>query len=80
MSDCLHCDIHELVEPHLQAEEANLSEIAAKVTEVLADLILLAPPADRGPLMADILANLGEFVLQKSEETVESGQTSPRRH
>ena len=79
MSDCIHCEIHDLLETHLQAEEANLSEIAAKVTEVLADLILLAPPADRGPLMADILANLGEFVLQKGEEATETSQ-SPRRH
>ena len=44
MSDCLHCDIHDLMESHLQNEETNLAEIAAKVTEVLADLILLAPP------------------------------------
>ena len=40
MSDCLHCDIHELLESNLQSEEANLADIAAKVTEVLADLIL----------------------------------------
>ena len=44
MSDCLHCDIHELLDSHLQNKEANLTEIAAKVTEVLADLILTAPP------------------------------------
>lgn len=79
MSDCLHCDIHDLLESRMQSEEADLTEIAAKVTEVLADLILLAPAEDRGTLMADILANLGEFVLQKGEEAA-SGQTSPRRH
>jgi hypothetical protein len=39
MSDCLHCDIHEMLEVHLQAEQADLAQIAAKVTEVLADLI-----------------------------------------
>ena len=44
MSDCLHCDIHELLESQLQNREANLAEIAGKVTEVLADLILMAPP------------------------------------
>jgi hypothetical protein len=78
MSDCLHCDIHDLLDEHLQGGEANLNEIAAKVTEVLADLILLAPPADRGTLMADVLANLGEFVLQKGDDTAaEPGQ---RRH
>jgi phenylpyruvate tautomerase PptA (4-oxalocrotonate tautomerase family) len=37
MSDCVHCDIHELLENRLQNQEANLAEIAAKVTEVLAD-------------------------------------------
>jgi hypothetical protein len=44
MSDCLHCDIHEMLEVHPQAEHADLAETAAKVTEVLADLILMAPP------------------------------------
>ena len=39
MSDCLHCDIHELLGSRLQDKETNLEEIAAKVTEVLADLI-----------------------------------------
>jgi len=78
MSDCLHCDIHDLLDTRLQGAEADLTEIAAKVTEVLADLILLAEPADRAMLMADVLANLGEFVLQKSDES--RGQPGPRRH
>jgi hypothetical protein len=78
MSDCLHCDIHDLMESHLQNEETNLAEIAAKVTEVLADLILLAPPDDRGTLIADVLVNLGEFVLQKAENG--TGEPNPRRH
>lgn len=77
MSDCLHCDIHDLLESRMQ-DEVNLAEIAAKVTEVLADLILLAPAEERGTLMADILANLGEFVLQKGEDT--NPQSDPRRH
>ena len=34
MSDCLHCDIHDLLESHLQSQETNLAEIAAKVPEV----------------------------------------------
>jgi hypothetical protein len=76
MSDCLHCDIHELLDSELQGKEANLVEIAAKVTEVLADLILLAPPEDQSKLMADILANLGSFVLEKKEA---ADPTNPRR-
>lgn len=77
MSDCLHCDIHDLLESHLQSDQADLTEVAAKVTEVLADLILLAAPEDRAMLMADVIANLGEFVLKKGEDATEQ---SLRRH
>ena len=76
MSECLHCDIHELLDSELQGKEANLVEIAAKVTEVLADLILMAPIDDQSKLMADILANLGSFVLEKKED---ADPTNPRR-
>jgi hypothetical protein len=76
MSDCLHCEIHEMLESHLQSEQANLAEIAARVTEVLADLILLAPPTEQLMLMADVMANLGGMVLEKSQE---SDPTNPRR-
>jgi hypothetical protein len=76
MSDCLHCEIHEMLESHLQSEQANLAEIAARVTEVLADLILMAPPGEQTVLMADVLANLGGMVLEKSQE---SDPTNPRR-
>jgi hypothetical protein len=79
MAECIHCEIHDLLESHLEAEDANLAEIASKVTEVLADLILMVPPADRGTLLADILANLGQFVLEKNEETADSAQSGPRR-
>jgi hypothetical protein len=76
MSECLHCEIHDMLESHLQSEQANLAEIAAGVTEVLADLILLAAPGERHTLMADVLANLGGMVLEKSQE---SDPTNPRR-
>jgi len=76
MTDCLHCDIHELLDSQLQDKEANLAEVAAKVTEVLADLILIAPPDEQSVLLADILANLGSFLLQKKEE---ADPTNPRR-
>jgi hypothetical protein len=78
MSECIHCDIHDLLENHLEADDANIAEIASKVTEVLADLILMVPRADRSTLMADIIANLGQFVLEKNDEAMEEAQT-PRR-
>ena len=80
MSDCLHCDIHDLLESHLQNDEADLAEIAAKVTEVLADLILMVPVDDQSKLMADILANPGQFVLQKREGEDTTDEPKLRRH
>jgi hypothetical protein len=76
MSDCLHCDIHEMLEVHLQAEQADLAEIAVRVTEVLADLILMASPDEQCMMMADVIANLGGMVVEKSQE---ADPTSPRR-
>jgi hypothetical protein len=80
MSECIHCEIHDLLDSRLQGEEANLAEIASKVTEVLADLILMAPPDERGMLIADVLANLGQFLLDKDGEVAGStGSSGPRR-
>jgi hypothetical protein len=76
MSECLHCEIHDMLESHLQGEQVNLPEIVAKVTEVLADLILMASPSDQTALMADVLANLGGMVLEKIQE---SDPENPRR-
>jgi hypothetical protein len=69
MSGCLHCEIHEMLESRLQSEQADLAQIAARVTEVLADLILMAPPAEQTLLIADVVANLGGMVLEKSRES-----------
>jgi hypothetical protein len=79
MSECIHCEIHDLLENHLQGEEVNLTEIASKVTEVLADLIVMAPPDKRGMLIADVLANLVQFILDKDGEAVNTGSPNPRR-
>lgn len=76
MFECLHCEINELLESRLQGPEFNLAEVAAKVTEVLADLILMVPPDEQSTLMADILANLGSFVLEKKED---ADPANPRR-
>ena len=75
MSGCIHCDIHELLESRLQNEEVNLAD-TAKITKVLADLILMAPANEQSTLMADMLASLGGFLLEK-KESAES--TNPRR-
>jgi hypothetical protein len=76
MSECLHCDIHELLESQLEGKEANLAEITAKVTEVLVDLILMAPPDEQSMLIGDVLTHFGTFLLEKKEV---ADPTSPRR-
>ena len=73
MSDCLHCDVNDLVEKQLERDDADLADLAARLTESLADLILLAPPADQAKLMADVLANLGRPIWRKPE------RSNPRR-
>ena len=74
MSDCLHCDINELVEEQVKDENTNLAELAAKVAESLVDLILLAPARDQSKLMADVLANFGQIFIEKSE--MDAGEAS----
>jgi len=82
VSDCIHCDIHDLLEPELVREGADLGAISAKVTEVLADLVIMADPQDRAALLADVIANLGHIVLEKTDQPEGAGGsgTKPRRH
>jgi hypothetical protein len=80
MSDCLHCDIHELLESHPQGKEADLAEVAANVTPVLADVILMAPPDEQAMLMADVLANLGGMLLEKTQEDADPANPGRSRH
>ena len=77
MSDCLHCEINDLVEKRLEREDADLADLAARLTESLVDLILLAPPADQAKLMADVLTNFGQAFLEKSG-AIEGDDSSPR--
>jgi hypothetical protein len=67
VSDCLHCDINELVRTHLeQSEMIDLPELAGKMAESLVDLILLAPEAQQGQMLAEAISQLGNTFLEKS--------------
>jgi hypothetical protein len=74
MSDCIHCDINDLVDKQLEQEDADLAEIAARVAESLVDLIVLAPAGDQAKLMADVLATIGQVYLEKTGAT----ESTPR--
>ena len=77
MSDCLHCDINELVDKRLESENADLTDLAARIAESLVDLILLAPPGDQTKVMADVISNFGQLYLEKSG-AIEPGESSSR--
>ena len=70
MSDCLHCDINELVRKHIESgTDADVSKIAAMMVESLAELILsVEPEAEQARVMADALAHFGQVFLDKGEE------------
>jgi len=66
MSDCLHCDIDELVQKHVERGTNDLGEIASLMAESLADLVLLAPEEDRANLLAHAISTIGQMILEKS--------------
>ena len=67
MSDCLHCDINDLVQKHIEQDEAiDVADVAAKMAESLADLILSSAASEQPKLLAHAMAALGDMYLQKS--------------
>jgi hypothetical protein len=73
MSDCLHCDINELVRERIEGQEnIDLGDMVARVSESLAELIMLAPKEQWAVLMAEAMRQLGQVVIEEIEG-VESG-------
>ena len=66
MSDCLHCDINELVQQRFESGDTDVVEMASMIVESLADLILLAPQEDQPNLMAHAISAFGQMFLEKS--------------
>jgi hypothetical protein len=75
MSDCLHCDINQLVQQRLERGDTDLGEVASMLVESLADLILLAPENEQPNLMAYALSGFGQIFLEKSGE-MEGGSSA----
>jgi hypothetical protein len=66
LSECLHCEINELVQQGFERGETDLPEIASMIAESLVDAILLAPEADQANLMAHAISAIGQIFLEKS--------------
>ena len=71
---CLHCEINDVVREHIERlDKVDLADLAARMTESLVELILLAPEEEHGKLLAATIAHLGHVFLGKSGE-IEDGQ------
>lgn len=71
MSDCLHCDINEIVQKHVdKTDMVDVIDLAARMAESLADMILtFVPEEDQANVLAHTIAHLGEMFLQKGGAT-----------
>jgi hypothetical protein len=77
MSECLHCDINDLVQKHLERSDADLADLVGRMAESIADLILVAPEIDQANLMATAIASLGQAYLEKTG-AIDSGESNAR--
>ena len=68
MSDCLHCDINELVRERIEGQDSvDLADMVARVSESLAELIMLGPKDQWAALTAEAIRHLGQTMLEDIE-------------
>jgi hypothetical protein len=64
---CLHCEINDLVQEHVEGQErVDVVALAANITESLVELILRAPEEEQAKLLAVTIGHLGQIFLEKS--------------
>ena len=65
MSDCLHCDINDLIRERIEGkEDVDLGEMVARVSESLAELIMLGPKDQWAGLLAEAIGHLGQTIIE----------------
>jgi hypothetical protein len=68
MSDCLHCDINELVRERIEGQEnVDLGDVVARISESLAETIMLGPKDQWAALVAEAIRHLGQTMLEDIE-------------
>ena len=73
---CLHCEINDLVQEHIEGEEkVDLSDLAARMAESLVDLVLLAAEEERAQMLAFTMAHVGHAFLEKTG-AIEGGSST----
>jgi hypothetical protein len=64
---CLHCEINDLVEEHIEEQETvDIAEVAARMAESLIDLVLRAPEQQQAQLLAATITYVGQAFLEKT--------------
>ncbi len=70
MSDCLHCDINELIRERIEGkDQVDLADMVARVAESLAELIMMAPKEDWAALTAEAIRHLGNTMIEDMSGT-----------
>ncbi len=68
MSDCLHCDINKLVRERIEGQEnVDLGDMVARISESLAETIMLGPKDQWAALTAEAIRHLGQTMLEDIE-------------
>jgi len=68
MSDCLHCDINELVRERIEGQDnVDLGDVVARISESLAETIMLGPKDQWAALVAEAIRHLGQTMLEDIE-------------
>jgi len=76
MSDCLHCDINELVRERIEGQDnVDLADLVARMSESLAETIMLGPKEQWAALVAEAIRHLGNTMIEDIE-----GMGSDRAH
>ena len=69
MSDCLHCDINDLVRERIEGKDnVDLADIVVRMAESLAETIMLAPKDDWGMLLSEAVRHLGNTMIADVED------------
>jgi hypothetical protein len=73
---CLHCEINDLVQEHVDAQETvDIAEVAARMAESLVDFVLRAPEDQQAQLLAATITYVGQAFLEKSGAIAEDANT-----
>ena len=73
---CLHCEINDLVEEHIEGQETvDLAQVAARMAESLVDLVLRAPEEQQAQLLAATISYVGQAFLEKTGAIAGDGNT-----